>query len=236
MGYEPHDDWHEHVIDDFVEFIEEMGFEFDTVSVKLYGGGMRRKPVVHFSGFWSQGDGACFAGHVVDFAKWAAAVGYSANDIRRIKRLDDRGMISLKASCGNRYPNQLTEVDAPRTEKRHKTINRMIADLERTWSDWCADQSSKLYRDLELEYEYQTAWGELQTARQRMAEARESVLEHIETIRGYRDAAMANPSQYESAMTDLDSAWSDYREATDKAFEAADCARRHGISWGDCSP
>ena len=31
MGYEPHDDWHEHVIDDFVEFIEEMGFDFDTV-------------------------------------------------------------------------------------------------------------------------------------------------------------------------------------------------------------
>ena len=237
MSYEPHDDWHEGVIDSFVEDIEAMGVELDTKPVRLYGGGTRQQPVIHWSGFWSQGDGACFAGRVSDAHAWALAAGYSASEARQIKRLFDRLDVSLNATCGNRYPNQYSEMDSPYTEKRHKRINRLLKDVVAHWDSFCGEQSHKLYRSLESEYTYQCAWGELQLARENMASARESVSDCLENVRGYRDAGMVNPDQYESALTCLESAWEAYREATGTAFEAASYAKRHhGIDWRECAP
>ena len=40
--------------------------------VRLMGGGTRAKPCIWFSGFWSQGDGACFEGY------WSNAKGATA--------------------------------------------------------------------------------------------------------------------------------------------------------------
>lgn len=52
----------EFMFDDFVRMGNILGIEFDTHAVKLHGGGERRKPNIYFSGFCSQGDGACFEG------------------------------------------------------------------------------------------------------------------------------------------------------------------------------
>lgn len=52
----------DHVIDDFVELAEIIGIEFDCTVVPLMNGKTRRKPKIYFSGFNSQGDGACFEG------------------------------------------------------------------------------------------------------------------------------------------------------------------------------
>lgn len=50
----------------FDEFIEDMqgkySFDFNTKTVKLYGGGTKQKEEIYFSGFNSQGDGASFFG------------------------------------------------------------------------------------------------------------------------------------------------------------------------------
>lgn len=48
-NYEPHDYWAEDVIHDAKEIAALMGIYIDKV---------------YFSGFWSQGDGACFTGHL----------------------------------------------------------------------------------------------------------------------------------------------------------------------------
>ena len=236
MQFEPFDGWHEFVIESFVESIEALGVDVNTKPVKLMGGGTRQSPVVHFSGFWSQGDGACFAGHVSDPVKWALSAGYSSREARNIKRLVDTGELSLKATSGNRYPNQLCEVEFYRDRKPHTCIAKLVADLERQWSEWCAEQSHKLYRDLEREYEYQQAGGELRMLREAMASERESVVACVQEVRDMRTTGIANPRQYERALSDLECAWESYREATDKAFEVARYARRHGIAWGDCSP
>lgn len=41
---------------------EILGIDLRTRPAKLYGGGTRMEPCIFYSGFWSQGDGACFEG------------------------------------------------------------------------------------------------------------------------------------------------------------------------------
>ena len=66
----PGDDWHEFVFDDFEMICAMIGVRLKTRSVRLFGGGTRQKPCIWFSGFGSQGDGACFEGSY-GFAKGA---------------------------------------------------------------------------------------------------------------------------------------------------------------------
>ena len=61
------------------EFVYEMavtagkmlGIDIDTRQVKNMGGGFNSEPTIYFSGFWSQGDGACFEGDYA-YSKGAA--------------------------------------------------------------------------------------------------------------------------------------------------------------------
>ena len=57
-----HDDWWDSVYDDFERICPILGVTLATTPVRLMGGGTRQKPCISFSGFWSQGDGACFEG------------------------------------------------------------------------------------------------------------------------------------------------------------------------------
>jgi|WetSurMetagenome_2_1015567.scaffolds.fasta_scaffold53616_6 hypothetical protein len=52
-------DWWECIEFDLQEYLDEQGFRLDQMS---------------FSGFWSQGDGACFTGHVHDWSKFCDKV------------------------------------------------------------------------------------------------------------------------------------------------------------------
>lgn len=56
-----HIDWWDGVYDCFKSDMEEIGIEVDDM---------------YFSGFWSQGDGACFEGVVSDWPKFLASLGY----------------------------------------------------------------------------------------------------------------------------------------------------------------
>ncbi len=68
----PHYDWWDAVYEDFERVCEILGIRLKTTPVRLMGGGTRAKPCIWFSGFWSQGDGACFEGYW-SYAKGAAA-------------------------------------------------------------------------------------------------------------------------------------------------------------------
>jgi hypothetical protein len=52
--------WHEFVYADFEAICGLMGVSLIHASIRLMGGGTRTEPKIYFSGFWSQGDGACF--------------------------------------------------------------------------------------------------------------------------------------------------------------------------------
>ncbi|MBL0916875.1 MAG: antitoxin of toxin-antitoxin stability system, partial [Sphingopyxis sp.] len=56
------DDGYWAVYADFEQICEILGIALASVPVRLHGGGIRRKPCIWFSGFASQGDGACFEG------------------------------------------------------------------------------------------------------------------------------------------------------------------------------
>jgi hypothetical protein len=56
------DDWWDSVYDDFERICPILGVTLATTPVRLMGGGTRQKPCIWFSGFSSQGDGACFEG------------------------------------------------------------------------------------------------------------------------------------------------------------------------------
>lgn len=68
-------DWYDSVYEQFVEDCVEKGICVDYHNVKTMGGKTVAKPSIYFSGFWSQGDGACFEGRVDDWPKFFAAAG-----------------------------------------------------------------------------------------------------------------------------------------------------------------
>lgn len=57
-----HDDWWEFVYEYAVECGRLLGINIGTQSFKLWGSKTQENPNINFSGFSSQGDGACFAG------------------------------------------------------------------------------------------------------------------------------------------------------------------------------
>jgi hypothetical protein len=54
--------WYESVFDDVVEIAALMGIEIEQQAIKHNGAVVGHKPAIFFSGFSSQGDGACFEG------------------------------------------------------------------------------------------------------------------------------------------------------------------------------
>jgi len=56
-----HDDWYDNVYEHFKEMMSVIGIQVIRIQ---------------FSGFWSQGDGACFDGRIVDWGKYLLHLGY----------------------------------------------------------------------------------------------------------------------------------------------------------------
>ena len=56
-----YDEWYDFVYEDFETICRILGVTLATSPVQLYGGGIRDKPRIMFSGFANQGDGACYA-------------------------------------------------------------------------------------------------------------------------------------------------------------------------------
>lgn len=56
-----HDNWYDHVYEEFKDDMGNIGIHVDEI---------------YFSGFWSQGDGACFDGYVDDWIKFLPTIGH----------------------------------------------------------------------------------------------------------------------------------------------------------------
>jgi hypothetical protein len=52
-------DWYEFLYERFERICEILGVSLAVRTVRLIGGGSREEPKIYFSGFSSQGDGAC---------------------------------------------------------------------------------------------------------------------------------------------------------------------------------
>ncbi|RWH46689.1 MAG: antitoxin of toxin-antitoxin stability system [Mesorhizobium sp.] len=157
-------DWFEFVYDDFERICEILGVELKTRVVRLMGGGTRQKRCIWFSGFWSQGDGACFEGRYV-YAKGAPArIREHAPKDGELHRIADalqaiqrRNFFQLHAAISHRdrYYHEYTMAIA--VERDSPVYQDMTADAEEAVTEALRDLARWLYRQLEREYEYLTS-------------------------------------------------------------------------------
>jgi len=105
LTFSDSNDW-EHVYTDAEQVADLLGITIHSRSFKTVGGGSGSEPCIWFSGFSSQGDGACFEG-VYQYAKGApaAVAAYAPKDaelLRIAKGLQDvqrRNFYRLRATC-----------------------------------------------------------------------------------------------------------------------------------------
>jgi hypothetical protein len=159
-----YDDWHECVFDDFEVICTILGIRLKTRTVRLFGGGTRQKPCIWFTGFASQGDGACFEGAYV-FARGAPkAIRAHAPADSELHRIADaflaiqrrnfyqlRGEVNQRGRYSHEYSMSIE------VERDSRNNQEMTADAEDSVAELLRDLARWLYRQLEREHEYQTS-------------------------------------------------------------------------------
>ena len=153
-------DWFEFVYDDFERICAILGVNLKTVPVRLYGGGTRQKPCIWFSGFWSQGDGACFEGRYSHAAGATRTIRDRApkdNELHRIadvlQAVQRRNFYQLYATVTHRDRYYHEYSMAISVERDSPTWQDMTADAEETVIEALRDLARWLYRQLEREFD-----------------------------------------------------------------------------------
>lgn len=157
-------DWYAFTFEDFERICAMLGITLRTHPIRLHGGGMRTEPNIYFSGFASQGDGACFEG----FYRYAKA---SQRRIRahapkdatlhgiadRLAAVQRRNFYQLTASIPQtgRYCHELSMLigvarDASSGQDLSLADEDIVIEALRDLACW-------LYRQLEAEHDYQLA-------------------------------------------------------------------------------
>lgn len=161
-----HIDWWDSTYDDFKERMKTIGIEVDRM---------------YFSGFWSQGDGACFEGSVTDWDLFLRSLGYT--DKVLIQHAMDHFSFSVEHSgyychenctrfsadlCtpdsaadedfAERYGPLLWDADDVRTKAWLALLNKYDSiELEDEFEEVFKDYMRQLYKNLEAEYDYLTS-------------------------------------------------------------------------------
>lgn len=157
-----HDDWYEFVFEDFERICGILSVELATRPVRLHGGGTRQKPCIWFSGFASQGDGACFEGSY-SYRKGASRAirAYAPRDMRlaaiadQLQQIQRKNLYALEARVTHRgryYHEHSMEISVERNSDRDQLPT---ADAEEGVSEALRDLARWLYRQLEQEYDHQ---------------------------------------------------------------------------------
>jgi hypothetical protein len=154
-------DW-EHVYEDADRIAKMIGIEI--------GGGTREEPDIMFSGFSSQGDGACFEGSyrykkgaVREVEKYAPQDAELSRIARSLYQVQRRYFYKLRATCshsGHYYHSGMMDVEVYHEYEFYEDIGDArdeVRRLLRDFADW-------IYKQLEREYEYQTSDEQIEEA------------------------------------------------------------------------
>ena len=148
------------------EYAERMasiiGITIDDRPYKTIGGATRHKPCIWFSGFSSQGDGACFEGSYRYKKGAVKAIKAECNDEELIRIAtapqtgQRRNFYRLDATCkptGHYSHSGCMSVDVEDSENQYRDLGdaeEEIRQLMRDFADW-------IYERLSDEYDYQTS-------------------------------------------------------------------------------
>lgn len=161
-GYEFFDDF---VREDAACIAEILGIDLLTRPVKLMGGSTRYDPCIYYSGFWSQGDGACFEGayrykkgalqklkaHIGNQSKGDKELLRIAETLQRIQSKYFYKLTATMEHRGHYYHSGCMRVNVEHADDTYREIPEdEITQCMRDFADWIYDQ-------LENEYEYQNS-------------------------------------------------------------------------------
>lgn len=148
------------IYDNAVECGRLMGIDIDTHGVKLMNNTTRQAPTIYYSGFSSQGDGACFEGHYSYAKGGAKAIRQHAPTDTELHRIADELQVLQRANFyrltasmrhpGHYYHSGCMEVSVDDSETRREgwlRVEESVTQLMRDFADW-------IYKQLESEYEY----------------------------------------------------------------------------------
>ena len=156
---EPFD--HDYQYEDFATIAGILGIEFKTRTVNLMNGKTRREPCIWYSGFSSQGDGACFEGtyryapgasaKIREHAPQDAELHRIADELRDVQRRHFYKLYATVVHTGHYYHSRSVSINVEHGEDTY----RDIGDASETVSEALRDLMDWLYKQLEAEYEYQ---------------------------------------------------------------------------------
>ena len=149
-----HDDWFDSVYEDFKMICECLG-----ITLSSRRSGKFDEPCIYFSGFSSQGDGACFEGSYSYVKGASKAIRDHAGLDKELHRIADNlqalqkaNFYQLTAGIENRHRGYSISVDVNRYDD--KAISEATEDaVKELMNDLC----SWLYKSLESEYDYMTS-------------------------------------------------------------------------------
>lgn len=151
-------DWYDCVYDDFKADMKEKGIYVESI---------------YFSGFWSQGDGACFEGSVDDWDKFLDAHGYDMPLLRKLR--EQGGGVGFYVRHSGRYYHEYCTTSSFDIDTFYDVVNARDdltkAVVEALDSELEAETDGMetnlleifrgymkgLYRSLEHEYDYLTS-------------------------------------------------------------------------------
>lgn len=155
-------DWHESVFADFEAICAILGVALATTPIPLMGSGSRPRPRIYFSGFCSQGDGACYEGAysyrrgaaalIRQYAPMDSALHRIADTLREVQRQHFYGLRADVRHQG-RYVHELSmaiSVERASGEAAPAKDADIVIEALRDLARW-------LYRQLEREHEFQTS-------------------------------------------------------------------------------
>ncbi len=124
----------------------------------------RAKPCIWFSGFWSQGDGACFEGYwshakgaatrIRDYAPTDATLHGIADRLQAIQRRNFYQLAAEVSHRGRYYHEYTMSIDVTRDSPRWQPPTE---DAEELVTEALRDLARWLYRQLEAEYDHLTS-------------------------------------------------------------------------------
>lgn len=160
-------EWWDTCYEDASDIGKMLGIDLNTKRVQLLGGGHRYDPCIYFSGFSSQGDGACYEASY-EYAKgalkkleaefksddmaWIKQVFQIASALQQVQRQNFYQLTATTKHRGHYYHSYCMDVEVSR--KDDKPVSRddeeTVKTLLRDYADW-------IYRHLERECEYQNS-------------------------------------------------------------------------------
>jgi hypothetical protein len=162
---EGHDqaEWWDAVYEEAARMADMLGIDLKQKPVKLMNGSTRYDPAIYFSGFSSQGDGACFEGTYRYQKGSVKAITTEAPTDERLQGIA-RGLADLQRAHGytitarvdqrghysHEYSTEIQVWQGRNEEPADTETDKAITEALREFMRW-------IYRQLEAEYEYQTS-------------------------------------------------------------------------------